>query len=83
MAVSQNEVAQLQSLVEQEKANLANLLCGVKVADLAISNVGNQAIEKAQRIASTKAEVRKSSTQMAKAQHNREVAEQKWKTLQD
>ena len=50
VTASQNEVAQRISLVEKEKANLANFLGCVKVADLAISDVGNQAMQKTQHI---------------------------------
>ena len=42
--VAREEVDRLRSLVEKEEAKLANLEDGMKVTDLAISNVGNQAM---------------------------------------
>ena len=54
---------------------------GVKVADPAISNVGNQAIQKTKLIASTKVEAGKWTTLVVKAQRDKEIIKYKWNTL--
>ena len=64
---AREDVARLCSLVKTEETKLVNLEDGVKVADLAISNVGNQAMQKAKLIASAKVEVGKWSILVAKA----------------
>ena len=81
VSTTKTEVAQLLSLYEKEKAKLANLTDGVKVADLAISDVVNLAMQKAKHIASTKAEAGRRSTLMAKARRDKETIEQKLKAL--
>ena len=57
--VTRAELTRLRSFVDKEEAKLANLEGGVKVANLAIFNVNNQAMPKAKHIASTKVEARK------------------------
>ena len=76
-------VTRLRSLVETEEAKLANLEDDMKVAELAISNIGNHAIKKAKVIASTKVEAGKWSTLVAKAQRDKETTNQKWKDLKN
>ena len=44
VAATKIEMTRLISLIEKEKAKLAKLAGGVKVADLAISNVSNKAM---------------------------------------
>ena len=69
------EITRICSSVEIEEAKLARLEDGMKVIDMAISSVGNQAMEKAKAIASTKVEAGKWSTLVAKAQYDKETTE--------
>ena len=64
-------------MVEKGKAKLINLVGGIKVADLAIFDIGNQAMQKAKHISSIKAKARKWSTLMAKAQCDKKTTKQK------
>ena len=68
-------------MVEVEEAKVAKLDKGMQVVEMAISSIGNQAMQKAKQIASTIAEARKWFTLFAKAQHDRGVTDKKWTTL--
>ena len=75
------EVARLHSLVEAEEAKAAKLEEGLQVPKMAISSVGDQAIQKAKQIASNTVEVGKCSTLVTKALHDEGAAKKKWTTL--
>ena len=81
VAAVETEMTRHLSLYKKEKVKYANLAIGVKIVNLAISEVNNQPIQKAKYIASIKAEVGIWSTLLAKARYAKEVIEQKWKTL--
>ena len=75
-------MARLLSLYEKEKNKHSNLVGAINVANLAIFEVGNHAMQKAKHIASLKPEAGRWSTLMAKARCDKEATEKKWKALQ-
>ena len=82
-SAAQAEVTRLRSLVEKEEAKLPKLEDRMKVANMVIFSVGNQALEKAKVLASTKVEAGKWSTLVAKAQRDKETTKRKWTALKN
>ena len=81
VSVSREEVAKLRSLVEAEETKLTILKEAMKIADMAISSVGDQAMQKAKLIASTNITAGILSTLVAKVQCDKETIEQKCTAL--
>ena len=75
-----DEVTKLKAKFEVAEAKLED---GMKVADMAISFVSNQAMEKEKAITSTKVEARKWSTLVSKAQRDKETTKWKWTALKN
>ena len=75
------EVAILHSLAEVENAKAAKLEKGMQIAEKAISSVGEQALQKANQIASITDEAAKWSTFVSKAQRDKVTIDKKYETL--
>ena len=68
-------------MVEAEETKLDNLEEGMKIVDMATFSIGNQVMQKAKLIASTKVKAGRWSALVAKAQRDKETTEQKWVAL--
>ena len=68
-------------MAEAEEAKAAKLKEGVQVVEMTISSIGDQALQKAKKIASTTTETGKWTTLIAKAQRDKGVAKKKWATI--
>ena len=66
--VAQAEAARICSLAEAQEAKAGKLEEGIQVTELAISYVGDQALQKAKKIALTTIEAGKLSTLIVQAQ---------------
>ena len=81
-STARDEVERLRSLAEAEEANATKLKEGVQAANRAISSTGEQALQEARHLASTKAEAAKWSTLVLKSHKDKSSTEQEWETLE-
>ena len=75
--------AEAESLLEMEEAKITNVAKGMKVVDSTIFEFNQQAKMKPQHIASIKVEVERWTTNLAKAQRDKESIDRKWKELKE